>query len=117
MAHKELKFNEDARRDAVLGHPGLTRETDALFDAIGRAKAQVAGRLFLDIHVDDDLIGRGAFARADIRIAEEAKGADAFRAFTDLARVERVAFDNLELAADLLHHQVRPPGHSAQREG
>ena len=70
------------------------------FDRIGQPEAERAGRLFLDIDVDDDLVGGGAGFRIDLCFRKEAQCTDAFGGLANFARVEGVAFHSAELAAD-----------------
>ena len=75
-------------------------ETNARGGAIGGTEPKTAGRLFLDIDVNYDLIGIAAFARRYLRGGKETQRADALGAFADFARIERVTLDRTELAAD-----------------
>ena len=67
---------------------------------IADADLELAGRLLLDIGMDDRLVGRAAGRIGDIDLLEEAEIVDALLGAVELRRVERIAFDQAELAAD-----------------
>ena len=83
------------------------READVEADAVGRPNSWHR-RLSDPVGCSTtstltiDLIGGRARLGVDLRIGEEAKRADAFGRLADFARVEGVALDRAELAADHL---------------
>ena len=54
--------------------------------------------MFLDVHINNHLIRRRTFAGIYVRLAKETKAADTLGRLADLAWIERVALDHLELA-------------------
>mmetsp|Transcript_18249 Transcript_18249/g.28808 ORF Transcript_18249/g.28808 Transcript_18249/m.28808 type:complete len:530 (+) Transcript_18249:3065-4654(+) len=75
------------------------REAKAVIDRIGATKVQRAGWFLFDIHIDHHLIRTRPLAGVHIGGGKEIKHADAFCRVSDFARVEGVAFGNLELSA------------------
>ncbi|MFT3974516.1 MAG: hypothetical protein QM699_14010 [Amaricoccus sp.] len=84
---------EVALRDADLRRQALARGE-------GAAQSQAAGRLLLDGHVDHRLAGLGALLHVDLGGLEELQPLDAVLGVADLAGVERVALDHMELPPD-----------------
>ena len=83
------------------------RQPDTGGEVVGRPEAQGAGGLFLDRDIDDHLIRGTAFTGAHLGGGKQVQGADAFGRLADLARVEGIALDDAELAAD---HPVKRAG-------
>ena len=76
------------------------QKANAVRHAVGGPEVERAGGLFLDIHVDDDLIAGRALTGVHIGLVEEVERADAFGGLADLTRVEGVALHGAELAPD-----------------